>query len=205
MSKEISKQKRIVFNWHDGIAIGLSFVILIIILLVSLFGLPTSSVEDAYIEVRYGNTVVTDNLKVADSKGDGVTYVLSFRRKLKEGEKYDSNEKVLEKYSLKERRTSLSSLRKINFDKDINYVINAYHIIEDLDNSLGGFSYFVGPQVDVLVNNKGFQIENEDSPHHYCSIQGFEDKVNWPVVCLPNNFSVTLISTSPFGEDDGQV
>ncbi len=205
MISEESRKKRIVFNWHDGIAIVATLIILIIILLVSLFGLPTVDVNEATLEIRYENKIVLNNFKVVDSSSSAVTYALSFRRELKTNESYDDNIELLSKYGLTEETQSIDSLRKYDFNLKINEIKNKYIIVKDDALAFNGFKSFIGPQIDILVNNKGFQIEKENSPKNYCSKQGFENRVNWPVVCLPNSFSTVLSNPNYFGNIDGQV
>ena len=53
----------------------------------------------------------------------------------------------------------------------------------------------LGP-VKVEVNDEKVRVEKETSPYHLCSIQGWVDDVNRPIVCLPNNIVVEIRSAS---------
>lgn len=48
-----------------------------------------------------------------------------------------------------------------------------------------------GP-VHIEVKNGKVAVSQENSPHHYCSLQGYVDSVNTPIVCLPNETIVTI-------------
>ena len=39
------------------------------------------------------------------------------------------------------------------------------------------------------------RVEKETSPNHLCSIQGWVDDVNRPIVCLPNDIVVQIFSS----------
>ena len=36
------------------------------------------------------------------------------------------------------------------------------------------------------------RVEKENSPHHYCSIQGYVSDPSTPIICLPNEVVVTI-------------
>lgn len=48
-----------------------------------------------------------------------------------------------------------------------------------------------GP-VHITVRDGAVAVTQENSPHHYCSLQGFVDSVNTPIVCLPNDTVITI-------------
>ncbi len=48
-----------------------------------------------------------------------------------------------------------------------------------------------GP-VHISVKNGSIAVTQENSPHHYCSLQGYVDSVNTPIVCLPNDTVITI-------------
>lgn len=52
----------------------------------------------------------------------------------------------------------------------------------------------LGP-VKIEVKDKKVRVEKENSPYHLCSIQGWVDDVNRPIVCLPNNIVVEIRSS----------
>ncbi len=56
----------------------------------------------------------------------------------------------------------------------------------------------LGP-VNIEVKDGRIRVNQENSPHHYCSRQGFVDSVNVPIVCLPNE---TVITIEGEGEED---
>ena len=53
----------------------------------------------------------------------------------------------------------------------------------------------LGP-VKVEVKDEKVRVEKETYPYHLCSIQGWVDDVNRPIVCLPNNIVVEIRSAS---------
>ncbi|WP_305154664.1 NusG domain II-containing protein [uncultured Dubosiella sp.] len=55
-------------------------------------------------------------------------------------------------------------------------------------------------KVHIEVKDGAVRVEQENSPHHYCSRQGFVDSPNTPIVCLPNETGVT-IEGEQAGED----
>ena len=46
--------------------------------------------------------------------------------------------------------------------------------------------------VQVEVKDKRVRVEKENSPYHLCSIQGWVEDANRPIVCLPNNIVVQI-------------
>lgn len=48
---------------------------------------------------------------------------------------------------------------------------------------------------DMIIEIKDgkVRVEKEESPLHYCSIQGWVDSVAKPIVCLPNAVVVTIM------------
>ena len=200
MDKATQKKKRLLLSWHDGIAVGATLIVLVIILLVTLFGLPKGEVSESVLEIRYRNKIVSSSLKVVDNSNKNVSYALSFRRELKANESYSTSLNDEKKFN--ETSLTLNQLKKLDFEKDYRKGVDKYIVIKD--DLIDGFSSFVGPQIDVLVENGGFKVALENSPKNYCSKQGFENKVNWPIVCLPNSFSVVL-SSMYMGGVNGQV
>ena len=55
--------------------------------------------------------------------------------------------------------------------------------------------------VQVEVKDKRVRVEKENSPYHLCSIQGWVEDANRPIVCLPNNI-VVQIEASDTDSDD---
>ena len=55
--------------------------------------------------------------------------------------------------------------------------------------------------VQVEVKDKRVRVEKENSPYHLCSIQGWVEDANRPIVCLPNNI-VVQIETGDVRDDD---
>ena len=53
-----------------------------------------------------------------------------------------------------------------------------------VDGSLGS--------VEVEVKDEKVRVEKETSPYHLCSIQGWVEESNRPIVCLPNNIVVEI-------------
>ena len=55
--------------------------------------------------------------------------------------------------------------------------------------------------VQVEVKDKRVRVEKENSPYHLCSIQGWVEDANRPIVCLPHNI-VVQIEASDTDSDD---
>ena len=70
---------------------------------------------------------------------------------------------------------------KLNMDEDREIVLK-----EDEYSSL------LGEMIIEIKDNK-VRVKKEESPLHYCSIQGWVDSVAKPIVCLPNGVIVTII------------
>lgn len=47
-------------------------------------------------------------------------------------------------------------------------------------------------EVDVEIKDGKVRIEKEDSPHHYCKIQGWVSDAGMPIICAPNYFMVVI-------------
>ena len=48
-----------------------------------------------------------------------------------------------------------------------------------------------GP-IQIEVKEGAIRVRQENSKHHYCSIQGFVSSPNQPIVCLPNETVITI-------------
>ena len=70
---------------------------------------------------------------------------------------------------------------KLNMSEDIEIVLT-----EDKYPSL------LGEMIIEIKNNK-IRVKKEESPLHYCSMQGWVDSVAKPIVCLPNAVIVTIV------------
>lgn len=59
---------------------------------------------------------------------------------------------------------------------------------------------------DVLIeiNDGKVRVEKENSPYHYCSIQGYVSDPSTPIICLPNEV-VVRIEGSEKGAVDTQI
>ena len=55
--------------------------------------------------------------------------------------------------------------------------------------------------VQVEVKDQRVRVEKENSPNHLCSIQGWVEDANRPIVCLPNNI-VVQIEAGDVRDDD---
>ena len=49
--------------------------------------------------------------------------------------------------------------------------------------------------VHIEVKDGAVRVAQENSRHHYCSLQGFVDDPNQPIVCLPNETVITIESS----------
>jgi hypothetical protein len=54
--------------------------------------------------------------------------------------------------------------------------------------------------VHISVKDGAVAVTQENSPNHYCSLQGYVSDGNIPIVCLPNE-TVVRIQGSDSGED----
>jgi len=57
--------------------------------------------------------------------------------------------------------------------------------------------------VFIEVKDKALRVEKETSPYHICSIQGWVEFANVPIVCLPNHIVIMIenAEVNPDGED----
>lgn len=57
--------------------------------------------------------------------------------------------------------------------------------------------------VFIEVKDKAIRVEKETSPYHICSIQGWVEYANVPIVCLPNHIVIMIQGSlsQPEGED----
>lgn len=57
--------------------------------------------------------------------------------------------------------------------------------------------------VTIEVLDSKIRVEKETSPYHLCSIQGWVEYANVPIVCLPNHIVILIEGTnvSPNNED----
>lgn len=53
--------------------------------------------------------------------------------------------------------------------------------------------------VHIRVENGAVAVSQENSLHHYCSLQGYVNSPNTPIVCLPNETVITIE-----GEKEGE-
>jgi len=58
-------------------------------------------------------------------------------------------------------------------------------------------------EVFIEVKDKALRVEKETSPYHICSIQGWVEFANVPIVCLPNHIVIMIenAKVNPDGED----
>lgn len=45
----------------------------------------------------------------------------------------------------------------------------------------------------IEAKHNAIRVESENSPHHYCSIQGFSNSTHEPIICLPNKVYIKLV------------
>ena len=70
---------------------------------------------------------------------------------------------------------------KLNMNEDVEIVLR-----EDKYPSLLG-------EMIIEIKDKKVRVKKEESPLHYCSLQGWVDSVAKPIVCLPNSVVVTIM------------
>lgn len=65
---------------------------------------------------------------------------------------------------------------------------------EDIELSLSPDKYpsLLGEMI-IEIKDKKVRVKKEESPLHYCSMQGWVDSVAKPIVCLPNSVIVTVM------------
>ena len=65
---------------------------------------------------------------------------------------------------------------------------------EDIELTLDPdkYSSLLGEMV-IEIKDKKVRVKKEESPLHYCSMQGWVDSVARPIVCLPNAVIVTVM------------
>lgn len=73
---------------------------------------------------------------------------------------------------------------KLDMDKDTSLVLNP-----DKYTSLLG-------EMIIEIKDKRVRVKKEESPLHYCSMQGWVDSVAKPIVCLPNSVIITIMGQS---------
>ena len=58
-------------------------------------------------------------------------------------------------------------------------------------------------EVFIEVKDQALRVEKETSPYHLCSIQGWVEFANVPIVCLPNHIVIMIQNSKsqPEGED----
>lgn len=62
-------------------------------------------------------------------------------------------------------------IKEIDLNKDNNYTVDGYN-----------------GKVKIVVKNKQLKVDEESSPLHLCSLQGFSNTS--PIVCLPNKIVI---------------
>ncbi|MGB7594224.1 MAG: NusG domain II-containing protein [Erysipelotrichaceae bacterium] len=55
--------------------------------------------------------------------------------------------------------------------------------------------------VFIEVKDKAIRVEKETSPYHLCSLQGWVQYANVPIVCLPNHVVIVIQNAKTGGED----
>ncbi len=74
-----------------------------------------------------------------------------------------------------------------------------------IDMSIDGSYNVQGTLGEVFIEvvDRKIRVEKETSPYHLCSIQGWVEYANVPIVCLPNHIVIIIEGTnvSPNNED----
>lgn len=191
MTKEEQKKRRIRFNWRDGVAISLVALASAGVFVWSYLSSKTASGETK-LYVKYANKYLREDLPVISGDGSKEEYAFSLRKSGATG--------ATNPTSYAEVNLTVSQFQALT---DFSSYQKKYLVISsDSSDKFGGFSYLVGPQVDIKIYNGGFQVIKEDSPKHICSNEGFVNHTNLPVACLPNSLEYGLTSASaPSGPD----
>ena len=77
---------------------------------------------------------------------------------------------------------------RVSLQKDDTYIV---------DGTLG--------KVEIEIQDEKVRVEKETSSYHLCSIQGWVEHVNQPIVCLPNHIVVLIESTQEVSEGNDVV
>lgn len=91
---------------------------------------------------------------------------------------------------------------RILFTTSAPLVVNVFvenKLIDTLDLSVNQTKTYLKADYPVFIDDITLEIkdgkvrvEKEESPYHYCSIQGFTGIVGQPVICLPNSFYIVI-------------
>lgn len=94
----------------------------------------------------------------------------------------------------------------INVDKSQAIVRYRDKEILRIDMNRNDFYTVSGTLGDVViqVEDGRIRIADEISPLHYCSLQGWVDRTNTPIVCLPNGIVVVIESNQNEGEGNDE-
>ena len=67
-------------------------------------------------------------------------------------------------------------------------------IIKQIDLSINNTYQVEGElgKVKIVVKNKQIKVEEENSPRHLCSKQGFISSYNEAIICLPNKIVIQI-------------
>jgi len=96
-------------------------------------------------------------------------------------------------------------VRASTSDKVVAVVTYREEEILRIDMSIDNTYVVEGTLGDVFieVKDQSLRVEKETSPYHICSIQGWVEFANVPIVCLPNHIVIIIENASynPEGED----
>lgn len=96
-------------------------------------------------------------------------------------------------------------VRASTSDKVVAVVTYREEEILRIDMSIDNTYVVEGTLGDVFieVKDQALRVEKETSPYHLCSIQGWVEFANVPIVCLPNHIVIIIQNTKsqPEGED----
>ena len=71
-----------------------------------------------------------------------------------------------------------------SYDKEVLRIDLKVDKVYEVEGTLG--------TVFIEVENKRIRVEKETSPYHLCSIQGWVEYANIPIVCLPNHIVIII-------------
>ncbi|MHB8096683.1 MAG: NusG domain II-containing protein [Erysipelotrichaceae bacterium] len=96
-------------------------------------------------------------------------------------------------------------VRASTSDKVVAIVTYREEEILRIDMSVDNTYVVEGTLGDVFieVTDQALRVEKETSPYRLCSIQGWVEFANVPIVCLPNHIVIMIQNTKsqPEGED----
>ncbi|QIK57751.1 NusG domain II-containing protein [Erysipelothrix sp. HDW6A] len=91
-------------------------------------------------------------------------------------------------------------------DSDSSHAVVMYKDEEILRLNMNKDGHYTVPgdlgDVVIEIKDGRIRVADEISPLNYCSIQGWVDKTNVPIVCLPNKILIVVEADNTATEED---